>query len=287
MKGRALGSAACFFVFLMYARCGRKVCKMDPGCSNLKQLFLVWDFDWRGRKRALCDAALATPGGRRSASDPLNPPGHVSLVGKAGVGGDPTETIGTPGDAEPGVASPQFGAKHGRRNSVGRRESARHGFARKTVGLRPRANLERRIPGQVCQEQIRPIVFSTGGRREVSSNRELEQKGGLRDVLFSKMRQFVEFLQMIEPGGSVGIRPLQPDQLDAGGDHLIRVAIHRGMDQQITGGRADTARVAGFLKAAAQDDRRIGAQMAMPRQAEAARQGLYSGNDAAEVKGMA
>ena len=75
---------------------------------------------------------------------------------------------------------------------------------------------------------------------------------------------------MIEAAKSAGIRPVQPDQRNPCGDHPIRMAVQRRMNQHIAGPGECTPNVARFLEAARQHYRRIGAQMAMPRQAEAA-----------------
>lgn len=77
--------------------------------------------------------------------------------------------------------------------------------------------------------------------------------------------------------------PFQSYQLDAGRDHSIRVAVERGVNQDIAGCGAYAPGVARLLEAARQHDRGIGAQMAMPRQAEAGTKSFYSMLDAAKI----
>jgi hypothetical protein len=89
---------------------------------------------------------------------------------------------------------------------------------------------------------------------------------------------------MIEPADSTRIWPVEPYQLNPGRYHPVRMTIHRGMNQHISCRGLYAAAVTRFLEAAGQNHRRIRAQVAMPRQAEAAWQGFDSRCDAAEVR---
>jgi hypothetical protein len=77
-------------------------------------------------------------------------------------------------------------------------------------------------------------------------------------------------VQTTEPANSTGIRPVQPDQLNACGNHPVGMAVQCRMYQDITGGGVYATDVARFLEAAGQDYGRIGAQMPVSGQAEAA-----------------
>ena len=67
------------------------------------------------------------------------------------------------------------------------------------------------------------------------------------------------------------VRPMQTYQLDTRRNHLVRVTVERGMNQDIARGCEYAPHVTRFLEAARQDDRGIGAQMPMTRQGELGR----------------
>src|SRR5262249_8994440 len=92
------------------------------------------------------------------------------------------------------------------------------------------------------------------------------------EILFGSSRNLVDLVQMIEPTNTSFLGPLKPDQLDAGRNHLIFVAVQSGVDQHVASSCLDTPVVSGFFKAACQYNCRIGVKMLMPRQAETARQ---------------
>ena len=74
----------------------------------------------------------------------------------------------------------------------------------------------------------------------------------------------------------VGSRPVKPDQLDSRRDHLIAMAVQHRMNEHIPCRCGYPAGVSGLLEAAGQYNRRVGVQVAMPRQAEPVRQDFYA-----------
>src|SRR5215468_9930297 len=103
---------------------------------------------------------------------------------------------------------------------------------------------------------------------------------GFTEILFGSSRNLVDLVQMIEPTNASFIGPLKPDQLDAGRDHLISMTVQGGMDQHVACSCLNAPVVSGFLKAACQYNCRVGVKMLMPRQAETARQRLYTRGNA-------
>lgn len=138
--------------------------------------------------------------------------------------------------------------------------------------------------GQVQQQKVRPIILLPRRGQPAFSQSAFQQQRRFSNVLFGSSRQFIDVVQVIEPANSAGIRPVEPYQFNPGRYHPIRMTIHRRMNQYIARRGVYAATVARFLEAAGQDDRRISAQVAMPRQAEAAWQGFDSRCDAAKVR---
>jgi hypothetical protein len=48
---------------------------------------------------------------------------------------------------------------------------------------------------------------------------------GLNNILFSRSTDFIHIVQMIQPANSASVPPVQPNQLDSCGHHLIPMAI--------------------------------------------------------------
>ena len=106
--------------------------------------------------------------------------------------------------------------------------------------------------------------------------RNREQPGRLGDISFSSAGNLIDAVQMKEPADFVGIRPVKSEELDSRRDHLIAMAVQHRMDQHIAGCCGYPAGVSGLLEAAGQHNRRVGMQVAMPRQAEALRHNFYA-----------
>ena len=126
--------------------------------------------------------------------------------------------------------------------------------------------------------------FFAPARATCFSQSAFQQQRRFSNVLFGSSRQFIDTVQVIEPANSAGIRPVEPYQLNPGRYHPVCMTIHRRMNQYIPRRGVYAAAVTRFLEAARQNHRRIRAQVAMPRQAEAAGQGFDSRCDAAKVR---
>jgi hypothetical protein len=95
------------------------------------------------------------------------------------------------------------------------------------------------------------------------------------EIFFGSSRNLIDFIQMIEPTNTRFVGPLKPDQFDSRRDHLISMAVQGGVDQDVASSCLNAPVVSGFVEVACQHHCGIGVKVAMPGQAETARQRLY------------
>jgi len=226
-----------------------------------------------------------TPIGWRMAGDGTDPPGHVGLVGEAGFGGDGAEFVAGAGDAEPGVAGAEFGAEDVGSDAVRLGKTARDGFGGETVRFGPGGQFYRDVFAQLGREEVGPVVFTIWGGKFANAERFAEQERCVSDVFFGGAGDGVGIVNAIEAGRAVGIVPVEADDADAVGDHLVGVAVERGVDDDVARPGVNSAGVAGFEELAGERNRGVRADVAVAREDEFVGHELDAGFGLTEIRG--
>jgi hypothetical protein len=85
--------------------------------------------------------SVSTPSCRWCSRDPVNPSGHVRLIGETGFRGDPAQAVRSSGDAKPGFTRSQLCAHHRWSHAVNGTKSSGYRLSCQAIRFRPFTDL--------------------------------------------------------------------------------------------------------------------------------------------------
>ena len=102
--------------------------------------------------------SVSTPSCGRCSRNPVNPSGHVRLIGETSFGGDPAQAVRTSCDAKPSLAGSQFSAHHRWSHAVNGSKSSGYRLSCQAICFSPFTDWQRGIAGQFRQQQVGPVI---------------------------------------------------------------------------------------------------------------------------------